>query len=220
MIHILRIPAAALLAAAFLAPSAAAQGGNGRLMTYLATLPYETVSAAEQADLIAMREEEKLARDVYQTLGQVWGTPIFGNIASAEQGHMNLVGLMLQKYSIPDPVTSNAVGVFQNPAVAQLYTVLVSVGMTSQPHALLVGALIEDLDMFDLNAAIGRTDNRDIGTILQNLNRGSRNHMRAFYGQLSSYYLYPGFWLSYAQVQAVVTTPTENRAVDENGVPL
>ena len=220
MNHALRIPVAALLAAAFLAPSAAAQGGNGQLMTYLATLPYEAVSAAEQADLIAMREEEKLARDVYKTLGKVWGTPIFGNIAAAEQGHMNLVGLMLQKYSIPDPITSNAVGVFQNPAITQLYNVLVGVGMTSQPHALLVGALIEDLDMFDLNAAIGRTDNRDIGAILQNLNRGSRNHMRAFYGQLSGYYLYPGFWLSNAAVQAVVTTPTENRAVDENGVPL
>jgi hypothetical protein len=220
MIHILRIPVAALLAAAFLAPSAAAQGGNGQLMTYLASLPYEAVSAAEQADLIAMREEEKLARDVYQTLGQVWGTPIFSNIASAEQQHMNLVGLMLQKYSIPDPITSSAVGVFQNPVLGQLYAFLVSVGMTSQPHALLVGALIEDLDMFDLGAAITRTDNRDIGAVLQNLTRGSRNHMRAFYGQLSGTYLYPGFWLSYAQVQAVVTTPMENGAVDENGVPL
>ena len=42
-----------------------------------------------------MREEEKLARDVYLTLYDIWGTPAFNNIASSEQTHMDAVLMLI-----------------------------------------------------------------------------------------------------------------------------
>ena len=36
----------------------------------------EVLGEAEADGLVFMREEEKLARDVYRTLGEIWDTPI------------------------------------------------------------------------------------------------------------------------------------------------
>lgn len=209
---------AGAIAAVAIAPSLQAQSGNGKLIKYLNTLPAQAVSSAERAELIKMRQEEKLARDVYQVLFLVWKQPIFDNISKSEQSHMNLVKMMLDKYRIPDPLSSNAWGIYQDPAFTGLFVQLVQFGILSPVHALAVGAFIEDLDIFDLNAAIQLTDNRDINTVWQNLNRGSRNHLRSFYGQLAGLKLvYPGFVLSTTEIQAIVTTARETRPVDENG---
>jgi hypothetical protein len=171
--------------------------------------------------LTHMREEEKLARDVYTTLHQHWQLPIFDNIARAEQSHMNLVLYVMQRYQLPDPVPSNQVGAFADPVFTQLYQMAVNFGQISPLHALLVGAVIEDLDIFDLHEALFYTDNRDVDTVWQNLQKGSRNHMRAFYPQLSNQGLvYIGFFLPPAEILNIVGTPVETGAVDENGVPL
>jgi hypothetical protein len=47
-----------------------------------------------------------------------------------------------------------------------------------------VGATIEDLDIHDLDQALAATDNDDFRIVYRNLQEGSRNHMRAFVGQL------------------------------------
>ena len=46
--------------------------------------------------------------------------------------------------------------------------------------ALIVGATVEDLDIRDLNVLIKQTDKQDIITIYNNLNKWSRNHLRAY----------------------------------------
>ena len=38
-----------------------------------------------------MREEEKVARDVYLSLNDTWNLRIFKNITSSEQTHMNAI---------------------------------------------------------------------------------------------------------------------------------
>jgi hypothetical protein len=195
--------------------------GNNELLTYIASLPVESVTPTECVLLQHMREEEKLARDVYQALDQQWHLPVFANIARSEQSHMDLVLLMLNRYQVADPLPSEQPGVFADPNMTLLYQVGVTFGSLSPLHALLVGAVIEDLDMFDLGVAVSCTDNRDIGTVWQNLDRGSRNHMRSFHAQLALLGLvYPGLFLPPAAITAIVTTPYENVPVDENGVPL
>jgi len=52
----------------------------------------------ETQGLIMMREEEKLARDVYTTLNAKWGENVFANISRAESQHMNAVGNLLTRY--------------------------------------------------------------------------------------------------------------------------
>ncbi len=150
------------------------------------SLPTESISSAESAGLLYMREEEKLARDVYITLYKKWGTQIFSNISRSEEVHTNAVKSLLSKYKIADPVTNDEIGVFKNRELADLYKQLTDQGSVSLEEALKVGATIEDLDIKDLNNYIKDTDNQDINLVYNNLKRGSENHMRAFVAQLEA----------------------------------
>ena len=146
----------------------------------LSALPEDELSEAEVAALLFLREEEKLARDVYRTLSTVHDLPVFANIAPAEQHHMDLLGVLVERYGLHDPVTDDAVGSFTDPRLRALYTDLVARGRTSLEDALRVGATVEDMDLADLARLEAATDNADVRLVSSNLARGSRNHLRAF----------------------------------------
>lgn len=138
------------------------------------------LSEAEAEGLSFMREEEKLARDVYLMLYEQWGIRIFQNIAKAEETHMSAVAGLLERYGIPDPAADTAVGVFTNPELQALYDQLMEEGSQSLADALRVGALVEEVDIIDLEDYIDQTDNEDMLLVYQNLLKGSYNHLRAF----------------------------------------
>jgi hypothetical protein len=138
------------------------------------------LSPEEIADLQFMREEEKLARDVYQVLYEEWDQQIFTNIADSEQTHMDAMLTLLNRYDIDDPVAGNAAGEFDNPELQDLYDQLVDLGSQSLVDALRVGTAIEEIDIRDLVEAIDETDHADIERVYQSLKRGSENHLRAF----------------------------------------
>ncbi|MEO2154642.1 MAG: DUF2202 domain-containing protein [Nanoarchaeota archaeon] len=140
------------------------------------------LSEKEKKELLLMREEEKLARDVYLTLYNKWGLPIFKNIARSEQNHMDAVKVLIEKYGLEDPVeeTNDEIGVFKNPELQQLYYQLVNKGSQSIEDALEVGKLIEEKDIEDLEKAISKTNHYDIKIIYNYLMRGSYHHLRAF----------------------------------------
>lgn len=137
------------------------------------------LSAEDAADLIWMREEEKVARDVYLALYQVWKKPVFKRIATSEQRHFDALGAKIAQYGLTDPALATA-GLFTNPELQAMYTQLVATGKTSYIAALTVGATIEDVDIADLLAAIDATENSALERTYQNLLEGSKNHMRAF----------------------------------------
>lgn len=136
----------------------------------------------ETDDLKYMREEEKLARDVYLTLDQPWGkqTQVFAKIALSEETHTSTVDYLLDKFGVEDPVVNDTIGVFTNEELQALYNELVAKGKTSFTNALYVGALIEEKDMRDILAAINQTDERPIIIAYSNLLDGSKSHLRAF----------------------------------------
>ncbi len=172
--------------------------------------PVQAISAEEREDLLYMREEEKLARDVYETLGQQWQLPIFSNIAQSEQTHTEAIRDVLTKYAITDPVVDDTIGVFANSDLADLYESLVADGSQSVEAALRVGALIEDLDINDLQIALERTDNEDITLVYENLERGSRNHLRSFVSQLTAYdETYTPSYISVDEYNEIVTSNRE-----------
>jgi hypothetical protein len=138
------------------------------------------LSEAEAEGLSFMREEEKLARDVYLMLYEQWGIRIFQNIAKAEETHMSAVAGLLERYGLPDPAADKAVGVFTNPELQALYDQLMEEGSQSLADALRVGALVEEVDIIDLEDYIDQTDNEDLLLVYQNLLKGSYNHLRAF----------------------------------------
>jgi hypothetical protein len=159
---------------------------TANLQAQINTLPIESLSSAELATVSLMREEEKLARDVYITLYNKWSANILNNISGSEQTHMDAILMLLNKYSLPDPVGSNSIGVFSNVTLQNLFTQLVAQGNTSVAEAYRVGATIEDLDINDLNVAMTSIDNQDIRLVYTSLTKGSRNHLRSFYKNILS----------------------------------
>lgn len=160
------------------------QFNNGSINTQIALLPKTALSDVELNGLVHMREEEKLARDVYTAMFNKYGVKIFSNIYASEQTHMDALLQLLNKYEIADPVGTNALGVFKNEALQSLYNSLITQGNLSILDAYKVGATIEDLDLYDLKVEITKVDNADILLVYQMLSKGSRNHMRAFYSNL------------------------------------
>ncbi len=141
------------------------------------------ISQEEIEGLIFMREEEKLARDVYLTLYDRWGLRVFQNIASSEQKHTDSVKGLLDLYGIDDPVKDDAPGVFTNPDLQALYEQLVAQGNASLTDALKVGTAIEEIDILDLQEYLAETDDQNISMVYDNLLHGSYNHLRAFVSQ-------------------------------------
>ncbi len=142
--------------------------------------PAGEVDDQEIADLLWMREEEKLARDAYLTLGEQWNLQVFEHISQSEQHHMDAIAVLLDRYDIEDPVGDNPVGVFTNPELQALYDKLIEQGGQSQANAILVGGAIEEIDIQDLEKATADTGNADIQQVYNSLMSGSKNHLRAF----------------------------------------
>ncbi len=132
-----------------------------------------------------MREEEKLARDVYAVLYEQWGLPVFQNISSSEQTHMDAVKNLLDGYGLTDPMLAEA-GKFTNPELQSLYTDLVARGSQSVSEALKVGAAIEEIDILDLQESLAQTVNVDVQRVFNSLLNGSYNHLRAFTSTLQT----------------------------------
>ncbi len=133
-----------------------------------------------------MREEEKLARDVYDYFYVKYELTIFDNISSAEQRHMDNVLSILTRNGIEDPASPEP-GIFNSVDLQQLYNELIAQGEISIVDALLVGATIEDVDIKDLMEFSKETDNPTILNVFERLTCGSRNHMRAFVRILDTY---------------------------------
>jgi hypothetical protein len=141
------------------------------------------LTAVEVEGLAFMREEEKLARDVYLRLYDRWGLRAFQNIAQSEETHMAAVADLIERYGLEDPAMEE-VGVFTNQELQALYDQLIEEGYRSLVDALCVGAAIEEIDILDLEERIEQTDHADIAQVYENLMKGSRNHLRAFVSNL------------------------------------
>jgi hypothetical protein len=189
---------------------------------------YDEIEATELSDtdvidILFLKEEEKLARDVYATLAERWQLPIFANIAGAEQNHMNLVSLLFETYDLEDPITDDAIGAFTDPVLSDLFDSLVTAGSTSFVDALVVGATIEDMDLADLDAMTQGTANQHLRLIAFNLAKGTRNHLRAFVRALGAQQVtYVPQYLDQETFDQVIESTRERRVVfdaDGNALP-
>jgi len=169
-----------------------------------------TLKKAEMDGLIHMREEEKLALDVYTVLSKKWGSRPFGNIAQAEQTHMNAVKALLDKYGLPDPNANLKPGQFKDKNLQKLHDELVKSGSTSRVAALMVGAKIEDLDIYDLARMSKLTTRPDLLSTYEMLSAGSRNHLRAFVRNLrNSGATYKPQYISQTEFDRIISSSNE-----------
>jgi hypothetical protein len=150
----------------------------------LASASVTELSDEEAAALLYMREEEKLAHDVYATFSTQWSLAIFQNISQSELTHTDAVKSLLDLYGLADPASGES-GIFTNPDLQSLYHDLVVQGGQSLSEALKVGATIEELDILDLQKHAAETTHSDIGQVYQNLMNASYNHLRAYVSTLN-----------------------------------
>jgi len=142
----------------------------------------------EKADVLYMREEEKLARDMYNFLYEKWGLAIFSKIALSEQRHMDAIKRLIDKHKMTDidpVIIQPEPGLFVNEKIQALYDELEEKGVLSETDALEVGVLVEEIDIEDLEHYLERVDNQDIVNVYHNLLDGSYNHLASFEGLLS-----------------------------------
>ena len=197
-------------AALLVVSSSGASSANYNLWDLIDTLPYEHLTDAELEALSLMREEEKLARDVYSHLYDIWGKQIFTNMSGSEQTHTDVVLRLIQKYDLADPAQDALPGVFSDPMLQGLYDCLIAQGTTSLIDAYLVGATLEDLDIYDLNRLLIVVDNEDITIVFESLEKGSRNHRRAFSARLADLdVIYAPVYLSQEEYDSFINSSVE-----------
>jgi len=138
-----------------------------------------TLTEAEVASLMEMREEEKLAREVYLAMNVKYNYRTFANIAKSENAHTSAVLYIMKGFGLTDPSPVTATE-FSNPLFTDLYAQLTEKGSVSLVEALKVGAFIEEYDIADLQRHLAEIQNATIARVYGNLLRGSKFHLKAF----------------------------------------
>ena len=137
----LKLAAASLITLAALSACGGDSGsdnstGNQNQSSNISTLPVESLNADEQASLLYIREEEKLAYDVYIKLNTQWGgsTQTFGNISNSEAKHQDAVHELLVRYNLPDAAAGLPAGVFNNSKLQDIRLVYENLMKGSRNH--------------------------------------------------------------------------------------
>lgn len=201
------------------------QGNNGQNMRGGQNTdfnnPVSEFTAEESLAFEHILEEEKLARDVYSALGEVWSIRIFVNIAASEEQHISALVNLGQRYNQDISVVYNEPGVFNSEVFQNYYDDLVDMGVSSLEEALSAGVLVEELDIFDIQESLLFIENVEFRTVLQNLLKGSRNHLRSFYASLIAVGGdYTPEFLTQEQFDEIVSSPMERGRVDQDGNPV
>jgi hypothetical protein len=140
------------------------------------------VLTEDQKDMLFyIYQEEKVARDVYITLGNIYTNEnTFASIQLSEHRHMDSAKELCEKYDVStEGVDEDDVGSFVLPVLQELYDTCVSEGEKSLLDALKIGELIEYTDIEDLEHAMVGMPN-DIVNVFENLKEGSLSHLDAF----------------------------------------
>jgi hypothetical protein len=138
------------------------------------------LTETEEANILYLYEEEKLAHDIYVEMYKAYGAFIFNRISESERRHMASVEKLIIKYDLDDTVLYNDHGIFTNGDLQKEYDRLLEDGLENLTSALEVGVAIEEMDIADIENMLQETDKPDIQRVLLNLLRGSYNHLKAF----------------------------------------
>jgi hypothetical protein len=205
----------ALMCGGFAVSYVQADGGNCGACTAAtqpSTQPVGAITDVEKTSLIHMREEEKLAHDVYVALGKKFDLKPFANIPRSEKQHQSAVAGLMQRYGIADPVADMPEGKFASKQMQALYDKLVETGSKSEVAALSVGAQIEELDIKDLREQAAQSDKSDIKSVYAALEAASVNHLNAFMRNLKARGgTYSAQHLTQAQFDELLETPGKGK---------
>jgi len=146
------------------------------------------VTEEQLETLVFIYQEEKVARDTYITLGNMYtNQAVFANIQASEQEHIDQAKVLCERYGADiSGIDETEVGVFDIPVLQELYDTLVAQGTQSELSALMVGEYIEITDIDDLEAAEEGMPS-DVVNTFENLKAGSLNHLAGFRDAIDAY---------------------------------
>ena len=98
----------------------------------------DALTENDKAGLIKLREEEKLAFEVYSFLDEMWDHHVFNNIKQSEARHGELLKGLLDQFSIKDPYIATK-GQYANTQMQKLYQDLTTKGSKSLITASTIG---------------------------------------------------------------------------------
>lgn len=140
-----------------------------------------TLSEDATKDLAFSREEERMARDLYQLLADTYdGAKPFSNIVRSESRHFENVGVLLNRYGIEDPSAGTSAGTYANGELQKLYDEWKAKGETSLTEAYQVGIALEKRDIEDLTRMAASSVPSDVSGTYQRLLRASEQHLAAY----------------------------------------
>lgn len=169
------------LGAVMTASTVFAAGGR-RKTTTTTTI---TLSDAQKDTLFFIFQEEKMARDVYITLGKLYPNEnTFANIQLSEQEHILAAQVLCERYKVDTSgvnlsLEDDFIGQFELQSMQELYNQCIELGQVSLLEALKVGRLIEVTDIEDLEKAAEGMPS-DVVKTFESLKAGSLNHLDAF----------------------------------------
>ena len=178
----------ATLAFTMLTTAALAAKGGGDRLTAKSVTTTTTLSAEQLDTLVYIYQEEKVARDTYITLGDMYSNQnVFANIQESERTHISKARALCEKYGADiSTIDESNVGEFVVPVLQELYDTLIAQGSQSELAALMVGEYVELTDIEDLeHAEIGMPS--DVVQVYENLKAGSLNHLAAFRSAIDAY---------------------------------
>jgi len=142
-----------------------------------------TLNDEEVAGLMEMREEEKLAREVYRAFYAKYNYRVFGNISKSENAHASAVLYLINGFGLTDP-TPVADTEFANSLFTEMFAQCILSGSASLVEALKTGALIEETDINDLQNHLIITENTNVKRVYTNLLKASKFHLKVFSNSL------------------------------------
>jgi len=169
---------------ALFSSSAFAKRGNGN--------NGDTELTQDQKDrLFFIYQEEKVARDVYIYLGNIYeDESTFASIQLAEQRHMDSAQKLCEKYGIDISMIDESAsdyGHFEVTYLQNLYDKCIELSGETLEEALAVGVLVEETDIGTLsdtiNGEVGDMPT-DVINAYETLREGSYNHLESFEARL------------------------------------
>jgi hypothetical protein len=141
--------------------------------------PEQDLTSAEET-FTFLTGEEKLAHDVYTTLGEQYDARQFDTIATSETNHLEAMRTVLDSMGVADPTAGDDLGAFDDPQLQQLYDTYVAQGEESLAAAAAVGIAIEEADIVALTAALDIAPDEHATKVLEQQIAASKRHLAAF----------------------------------------
>lgn len=144
-----------------------------------------TLTEEQKDSLFFIYQEEKVARDVYIYLGELYpDESTFASIQLSEQRHMDAAQKLCINYGIDVSMideSESACGEFFVDYLQELYETCINLGETELVEALKVGKLVEETDIGTLTESIESMDMPDdIIRTYEILREGSYNHLESY----------------------------------------